>query len=521
MKKTFICLLTLLLMSAVSIETNAQHIVKGFFLRSKEKKNWTVTKSIETEIEPYHWSYEYKDTTMCGYYECVLTLDMDCATEAYPYINNPDVQEDLVKVFTTTDRYTDSIVVVMANYVKDEKTLDKVCEKLKNLDDYDSYFFDNNEDLIKEMSKYSDSRRFKETTQISLWVNNGLLYCGHVYPADIIAIYDTETGRRIEPSDLFKSQPVTDYRGDTVTVTKITKITKYLINDRIPKNCPYLTPYAVKLMEKSKTYYARTNENQYGDLIRTYCFDDKHLWFASKKGFASSDPDVTDEPTGTRKIHILCKLHGCQNIDKIRNRMLDVMFGRHDGDVDSLVFNSVNNMMINKPRTEYNTLLVIGDGLVSFGYENDRARSNSENHFIVFDKTSGNEITVNDLIKDKKGFIKFVNSFNYYVAGFLFDTTQMKNGDIDPKFQGEQFGSYVRNNLKHAMSRLQEFKGLDGLPTMWWFAFNQFDDVLVPVEFDSDDMRIFLDYNDIRKFINPKYLSIMDAAAAFALKKKQ
>ena len=67
MKKTFICLLTLLLMSAVSIEANAQHIVKGIFLRSKEKKNWTVTKSIETEIEPYHWSYEYKDTTMCGY----------------------------------------------------------------------------------------------------------------------------------------------------------------------------------------------------------------------------------------------------------------------------------------------------------------------------------------------------------------------------------------------------------------------------------------------------------------------
>jgi hypothetical protein len=97
----------------------------------------------------------------------------------------------------------------------------------------------------------------------------------------------------------------------------------------------------------------------------------------------------------------------------------------------------------------------------------------------------------------------------------------MKNGDIDPKFQGEQFRSYVRNNLKHAMSRLQEFKGLDGLPTMWWFAFNQFDDVLVPVEFDSDNMRIFLDYNDIRKFINPKYLSIMDAAADFALKKKQ
>ena len=521
MKKTFICLLTLLLMSAVSIETNAQHIVKGFFLRTKEKKNWTVTKSIKTEIEPYHWSYEYKDTTMCGYYECVLTLDLDCATEAYPYINNPDIQEDLVKTLTTTNEYTDSLVVVMANYVKDEKTLDKVCEKLKNLDDYDSYFFDNNEDLIKEMSKYSDIRRFKKTTQISLWVNNGLLYCRRVYSADIIAIYDTETGRRIEPSDLFKSQPVTDYRGDTVTVTKITKITKYLINDRIPKNCPYLTPYAVKLMGKSKTYYARTNENQYGDLIRTYCFDDKYLWFASKKEFASSDPDVTDVPTGTREVLIPYKLHGCQNVEKIRNRMLDVMFGKHDGDVDSLIFNSVNSMMKDKPWMEYETLLEIGDGLVSFGFENRRARRNSDSHLVVFDKASGDEITVGDLIKDKKGFVQFVNSFNLYVEGFLFDTTQMKNGHLDPKFKGEQFKSYVNKDGGHVVSLIIKFGGLYKLPVMWWFPFTQYDNVLVPVEFKTEIMPFYLDYNDIRKFINPKYLPAMDAAAAFALKKKQ
>ncbi|MBO7462406.1 MAG: hypothetical protein J6T96_07400 [Bacteroidales bacterium] len=519
MKKTFICLLTLLLMSAVSIETNAQHIVKGFFLRTKEKKNWTVTKSIKTEIEPYHWSYEYKDTTMCGYYECVLTLDLDCATEAYPYINNPDIQEDLVKTLTTTNEYTDSLVVVMANYVKDEKTLDKVCEKLKNLDDYDSYFFDNNEDLIKEMSKYSDSRRFKETTQISLWVNNGLLYCGYDF-SNIIAIYDTETGRRIEPSELFKSQPVTDYRDDTVTVTKITKITKYLINDRIPKNCPYLTPYAVKLMEKSKTYYARTNENQYGDLVRTYYFDEKNVPEFLRE-LDPTDPDITDVPTQTRYVHIPKKLQGCQNTDKVINRMLDVMFGKHDGDVDSLIFNSVNSMMKDKPWREYETLLEIGDGLVSFGFENRQARRTSDSHLVVFDKASGDEITVGDLIKDKKGFVQFVNSFNLYVEGFLFDTTQMKNGHLDPKFKGEQFKSYVNKDGGHVVSLIIKFGGLYKLPVMWWFPFTQYDNVLVPVEFKTEIMPFYLDYNDIRKFINPKYLPAMDAAAAFALKKKQ
>lgn len=514
MKKTFICLLTLLLMSAVSIEANAQHIFKGIFLRSKEKKNWTVTKSIETEIEPDHWAYEYKDTTMCGYYECVLTLDMDCATEAYSYINNPDVQEDLVKTLTTTNEYTDSIVVVMANYVKDEKTLDKVCEKLKNLDDYDSYFFDNNEDLIKEMSKYSDSRQSTKTTKMSLWVNNGLLYSGRNFE-NVISIYDTETGKRIEPLDLFNTLTVTNLRGDTVTLTKISEITKDLINDQF-----YLTPYAKKLMEKSKSYYSRTNENQYGDLIRTYCFGSKDLPNFLKE-LASTDLDATDSPTDTREVFFPYKLNGCKNTEKIRNRMFDVMFGKHDGDVDSLMFNYVNSMMKNESREKYNTLLEIGEGLVSFGYENNRAKNNSDNHFLVFDKTTGNEITVDDLIKDKKGFIKFVNSFNMYIAGFLFDSTQINSRKLDPKFDGEQFKKYVRNNLHHAMSRISAFDGFDEFPTMWWFPFNQYDNVLIPVEFDTKTMRVFLDYYYIRKFINPKYRSVMDAAAASALKKKR
>ena len=71
------------------------------------------------------------------------------------------------------------------------------------------------------------------------------------------------------------------------------------------------------------------------------------------------------------------------------------------------------------------------------------------------------------------------------------------------------------------MSRAQVFNGLDEFPTMWWFPFNQYDNVLVPVEFDTKNQRIFLDYYDIRKFINPKYRSVMDAAAACALKKKR
>ena len=136
MKKRFICLLSLFLMSAASIEANAQHIFKGIFLRSKEKMKWTETifPEMDDDVIRFFDSSEVKDTTMYGYYECVLTLDLDCATEAYSYINNPDVQADLVKVFTTTYFLSDSLVRVMANYVKDEKTFDNVCEKLRNLE---------------------------------------------------------------------------------------------------------------------------------------------------------------------------------------------------------------------------------------------------------------------------------------------------------------------------------------------------------------------------------------------------
>ncbi len=512
MKKIFF----LLLIWLVSVETNAQNIFKGILLRSKEKMEWTETifPEMDDDVIRSFDSSEVKDTTMYGYYECVLTLDLDCATEAYSYINNPDVQADLVKVFTTTYFLSDSLVRVMANYVKDEITFDNVCEKLRNLEEYDSYFFNNHEDLIKEMSKYSDSRQSTKTTKMSLWVNNGLLYSGRNFD-NVISIYDTETGKRIEPLDLFNTLTVTNLRGDTVTLTKISEITKGLINDQF-----YLTPYAKKLMEKSKSYYSRTNENQYGDLIRTYCFGSKDLPNFLKE-LASTDLDATDTPTDTREVFFPYKLNGCKNTEKIRNRMFDVMFGKHDGDVDSLIFNSVNSMMKDKPWMEYETLLEIGDGLVSFGYENSRARSNLDNHFIVFDKTTGNEITPQDLIKDKKGFIDYVKSFNFYMAGFLFDTIQLKNDNLDPKFQGEEFRSYVRNNLRHAMSRAQVFNGLDEFPTMWWFPFNQFDNVLVPVEFDTKTMRVFLDYYDIRKFINPKYRSVMDAAAACALKKKR
>ena len=508
MKKIFICLLSLFLMSAASIEANAQHIFKGIFLRSKEKLFWTQTifPEMDDNVIRSFDSSEVKDTTMYGYYECVLTLDFDCATEAYSYFNNPDVQEDLVKYLASPNFFSDSLVVVMANYIKSEKTLDKVCEKLKNLEDYDSYFFNNPEDLTKEMSKYSDRRLSTKYSFVSLWAKDGLIYCGRDF-THIIAIYDTETGKRIEPSDLFKSQPVI-ISDDTLTVTRIVGISNSKIdfnyeNGRSCKNVDngshYLTPYAKKLMEKSKNYYVRTNENQYGDLIRTYYFD--------------------NENDGTSKVLIPYKLHGCKNTDKVRNRMLDVMFGKHDGNVDSLIFNS--SMMKYNPENEYNRLHEIGEGLVSFGYENERARNNRDNHFIVFDKTTGNEITVDDLIKDKKGFIDYVKSFNFYMAGFLFDTIQLKNDNLDPKFQGEEFRSYVRNNLRHAMSRAQVFNGLDEFPTMWWFPFNQYDNVLVPVEFDTKNQRIFLDYYDIRKFINPKYRSVMDAAAACALKKKR
>jgi hypothetical protein len=182
--------------------------------------------------------------------------------------------------------------------------------------------------------------------------------------------------------------------------------------------------------------------------------------------------------------------------------MMKVMFGSADGDEVSLIVEGVKKWVPEYGRGSQ-MLFNVGDGLVSFGFENLSTYSNVSNTFIVFDKTTGEEIGVDDLIKDKKGFMDYVNSHNVYFAGFLFDST-----NVD---RGTKVGSEIRGYLKHSGGYLAPFKGLSEFPTSWWFAFSKKDDFVV-VEFNTKQSRVFLNYSDIKAFIDPKYHDIMDRA---------
>ena len=178
------------------------------------------------------------------------------------------------------------------------------------------------------------------------------------------------------------------------------------------------------------------------------------------------------------------------------------MFGRSDGDLEELITEGVKKWVSRYGRGSQ-MLLYVGDGLVSFGFENLSVRDNSSNTFIVFDKTTGEEIAVKDLIKDQKGFMDYVNSFNMYFAGFLFDSTNVERG---PKV-----GENLRSYLKHSGGYLAPFNGWKEFPISWWFAFSNMDG-FVSVEFNTSSSRIFLNYSDIRAFIDPKYHEVLDRA---------
>lgn len=168
-----------------------------------------------------------------------------------------------------------------------------------------------------------------------------------------------------------------------------------------------LTPYARLLMSKDKGYSFATTTNQYGDKIRTYEFDNVNCSYNDKT------------------IMIPISLKGCANTEKIRTRMLNIMFGKSDGDLDSILVEGIKKWVPSKHSRGSNMIYKSHESLVSFGFEDLSEHSNKNNSFIVFDKKTGEEIKVEDLIKDKKGFMEYVNSHNYYLDGFLIDTTKM------------------------------------------------------------------------------------------------
>lgn len=478
----------------------ALDIPKAILLRSMEKT---------TILEP-EWVKDSLDTNTSWlksvekqkYLEFSLELNLSYTEEVLPFLNNQYLQEDLVKFIFATDRYTDSLIVRVLGQAKEAKTLNEALDKLNKVDGYNVFVLDKDTALFNaEVSRYPDSKKVVARKNVTITEENGTIIAKldkHSVGGELSELYDVELGKRIQLSDLLLNLRVkkNKYSEDSVTVTGIEYIHKNEIRFiyenpygvSIEKDDSLLTDYARSLMAKDKGYTVSTTTSASGDKIRKYHFE----YFTEKFNPYSV-------------IEIPMDLNGCSNTSKIRNRMLEVMFGKSNGNLDSLVVDGFEKSWV--PKNSYsrgpNMLLKQGNGLVSFGFEDRERRDNRGNVFIVFDKKTGEEITVNDLIKDKDGFMQFVNSHNLYLAGFLADSANIKELLYNV---GPEFKSYLRHS-----GGMRPFPGLEEFPTSWWFAFNKMDEI-VPVEFNTSTARIFLNYSDIKKYIDPKYLETLDSA---------
>lgn len=520
-KRCLVAVAALLMANAAFVELSAQTVFKGFLLRSNEKmdfvsEEWVREGLSESEKKELLESlgedaseedkesvqnaqgWKRKEVKKNGYEVIALNVEMDFSADAYSYRDNPYLQEDIVKFISKPGSYSDSLEKVMCAHIKDAKSVDDISKKLKKVKGYQSFVGDDTASYIAEIAKYKESRgracEFWRFMKVSL--ENGVLYLkenkGSGYKKTL-GVYDAETGKRIEPEDLLTTLKLQNWK-DSVTICGVagiegTDISFYyeggdFYNHTLKKDSPMLTPYAKSLMAKDKGYVVTTNVNEYGDQIRSF------LIKRVNGGYED------------RTVYLPVQLKGCKNTQKIRNRMMKVMFGSADGDEVSLIVEGVKKWVPEYGRGSQ-MLFNVGDGLVSFGFENLSTYSNVSNTFIVFDKSTGDEIGVGDLIKDKKGFMDYVNSHNMYFAGFLFDST-----NVD---RGTKVGSEIRGYLKHSGGYLAPFKGLSEFPTSWWFAFSKMDDFIV-VEFNTKQSRVFLNYSDIKAFIDPKYHDIMDRA---------
>ena len=513
----------LLLLNTVAVEVSAQKVFKGIILRSQEKVEFSRTEWV-TEKVPKKNYYGDEDSTVSdsvggdsvvvdsvevqvlrevkknGYQEYSLGVRMEFSAEAYPYRNNRYLQEDIVKFVTKENRYADTLEKVMQGYMRGAKTLDDMFKRLKKVKGYNKpVVYDDEVSFTAAVNadKKEEINKSVQGSPVKITLENGILSMreDYKYNSETLGLYDAETGKRIEPSDLLTTLKYTDeYSKDTFTMASVTRIDAEYISFRCKessycsksfrKDSPFLTPYAKSLMERDKGYKLITHVNEYGDQIQSIKFEKINGEYAFKE------------------VHLPLQLNGCKNTQKIRDRMLNVMFGHSDGDLEELVMEGVKKWVSRYGRGSQ-MLLNVGDGLVSFGFENLSVRDNSSNTFIVFDKNTGEEIAAKDLIKDQKGFMDYVNSFNMYFAGFLFDSTNVERG---PKV-----GENLRSYLKHSGGYLAPFNGWKEFPISWWFAFSNMDG-FVSVEFNTSSSRIFLNYSDIRAFIDPKYHEVLDRA---------
>ncbi len=517
----------LLLLNAGVVEVSAQKVFKGIILRSQEKVEYTSTEWVEVELseadDPMEEdsigsvvesidletgvypkngvSYMNQEVKKLAYEVFSLSVQMDFSVEAYPYRNNPYLQEDIVKYIVREKQYADSLEKVMHGYMRGAKSLDDMVKRLKEVKKYDKFVYDDLRSFAigVDTCKKMGCRKHGGVYPVKIDVKNGVLYMveGHdVSSPKKMGLYDVETGKRIEPEDLLTTRQFVGRYNDTIKINAVTRIDgeciDFYYNDKdwyVYSVCKdddslLLTPYAKSLMAKDKGYRSTTRTNEFGDQIQII------------------EINKVNERYESRKVQLPVQLNGCKNTQKVRNRMLEVMFGRSDGDLENLVTEGVQKWIPEYGRG-LQMLLFVGDGVVSFGFEDLSTHANDRNTFIVFDKTTGDEIDVKDLIKDKKGFLDYVNSFNMYFAGFLFDSTNVE--------RGPRVGESLRNYLKHSGGYLAPFNGWDEFPTSWWFAFSKMDE-FIPVEFNTKDSRIFLNYDDVKAFIDPKYHELLDRA---------
>ncbi len=468
----------LFMLNAGVFEVSAQTVFKGILLRSKEKiikeNNFAQAKYFDSDPDSDQIYLKYERSL---YEEFSLIVQMKFSVEAYPYRNKRYLQEDIVKYVTREKRNIDSLGKVTLGYLKGSKKMDDFYKRLKKLEGYNQFVCDDTASYAAAVNtcKSYECRRTVLKYPLEITLQNGILKLED--SSMELGFYDVKRGKRIEPADLL------------TTLTREEKMgSVYQINGRsinvcgyyLTKDDPLLTPYARSLMERDKGYTSSTWTNKYGDLIQTIYV--KRI----NGGFES------------REILIPVQLNGCQNTKKIRNRMLEVMFGSSDVDSEDLIAEGVKKWV---PKSERGMHMVLGEGegVVSFGFENLSKRNRDKDTFIVFDKTTGEEITVKDLIKDKKGFMDYVNSFNMYYDGFLFDSTNVKRGPNVP------------SHLLSTGATKTSFNGWKEFPTSWRFKFSKIDK-FIPVEFNTKDSRIFLNYNDIKAFIDPKYQEALDRA---------
>ncbi len=497
----FVALASLVMASGVFAQATPK-ISKYILLRSKEQKTYTVAEEVEKKTDNGRSvTYHYVEKPV--YEEIFFKWIMSYTEEAKSFLNNKYLQEDLVWYMSDTHKHNDSLIVQVLNQIKGAKTVDEALDKLCKIDGYNAFVMDE-DSFNAEAWRNSDNRKVYATKDVKISVTNGIVKVEiangwGIGSSNFSELYDFESGKRIQPSDLLSNIHLPD-NGDerSKTVVKIKSIQKdkivyeatYVVERRdefnFKKDDSLLTDYAKSLMAKDKGYTKSIEKNAFGDKIQKYHFE------GVNGGYKRID------------VMIPLELKGCANTKNIRNRMLDVMFGRHVGDMDALVAEGVGKWV---PEDGYGSgkemLLKVGDGLVSFGFEDQSASNNSKNVFIVFDKKTGKEISAKELIKDKDGFMKFVNSHNLYMAGYLVDTTKIEE-------QSKKFGPEFKSYLRHS-GGMWPFPGLEEFPTSWWFAFNKMDEI-VPVEFNTSKSRIFLDYADIKKYINPKYLKVMESA---------